>query len=429
MKLYKVLVFPGGTEIGLEIQKSLCSCKDIQLYSVGLDVSNHAPYVFARHFNIPSIHDPRWIDSLNKIIVENNIDYIFPAYDDIVTSLAINAEKIKSKIISSPLETCLIARSKYKTYSIFYKNIPVPKIYHSLDEIDYFPVFIKPDKGQGSQDTHIVHNKQHLSQLLSKNQEYIITEYLPGDEYTIDCFSHRNTGLIFCRGRQRIRTKSGISMNSQSTNNNINELFLSYAKLISEKLTFYGAWFFQLKKDKDGNYKLLEIAPRIAGAMAFHRVQGINFSLLSIYEQENIPIEVMTNTFDVELDRALINRYKHYIEYKTVYVDLDDTLVINGKLNLILIQFLYQCINNSKKIILLTKHIGDINEFLKKYRIKDIFDNIIQIDKSAYKANYIFEKNAIFIDDSFTERKSVNTKLSIPTFDSSMVEILLDYKG
>ncbi|WP_414518372.1 ATP-grasp domain-containing protein [Nostoc sp. PCC 9305] len=429
MKLYKILVFPGGTEIGLEIHKSLCSCKDIQLYSVGLDVSNHASYVFTSHFNIPSIYDPAWIDSLNKIITENNIDYIFPAYDEIIIYLAINAEKIRAKIISSPLKTCLITRYKSKTYSMFCKNIPVPKIYRSLDEIDYFPVFIKPDKGQGSQDTHIVHNKQHLSLLLSKNQEYIITEYLPGDEYTIDCFSHRHTGLIFCKGRQRIRTKNGISMNSCSVNNNDNEIFLNYAELISKKLTFYGAWFFQLKKDQDGNYKLLEIAPRIAGAMAFHRVQGINFSLLSIYEQENIPIEVIINQFDVELDRALINRYKHNIEYKTVYVDLDDTLVINGKLNLTLIQFLYQCINNDKKIFLLTKHTGNVNNFLEKYRIKCIFDSIIQIDKLAYKANYILEKNAIFIDDSFTERKSVNTKLSIPTFDSSMIEMLLDYKG
>lgn len=429
MKLYKVLIFPGGTEIGLEIHKALCNCKDIQLYSVGLDVSNHAPYVFTRHFNIPSIHDPAWIDSLNKIIIENNIDYIFPAYDDIVISLAINAEKIQAKIISSPLETCLITRYKSKTYSMFSKHLPVPKIYRSLDEIHYFPVFIKPDKGQGSQNTYIVHNKQHLSLLVSKNQEYLITEYLPGDEYTIDCFSHRHTGLIFCKGRQRLRTKSGICMNSISVNNSINEIFVNYAKLISEKLTFYGAWFFQLKKDKDGNYKLLEIAPRIAGGMAFHRVQGINFSLLSIYEQENISIELMTIKVDLELDRALINRYKHNIEYQAVYVDLDDTLVMNGKLNLSLLQFLYQCINNNKKIILLTKHTGNLNNFLEKYRIKSIFDSIIQIDKSAYKANYILEKNAIFIDDSFTERKSVNTKLGIPTFDSSMIEMLLDYKG
>lgn len=425
MKIYKVLVFPGGTEIGLEIQRALCGCKDIQLYSVGLDVPNHAPYVFAKHFNIPSIHDTRWIDALNQIVDANNINYIFPAYDDIIVSLAQNSDNINAKIVISPLETCLVTRSKFKTYSLLSETIPVPKIYHSLDEIEYFPVFVKPDKGQGSQDTHIVYDSENLSLILSKNREYIITEYLPGEEYTIDCFSQRNVGILFCSARKRVRTKNGISVNSSSANID-NELFIRYAKLISEKLKLYGAWFFQLKQDKYNNYKLLEIAPRIAGSMAFHRIQGINFPLLSIYEQENIPIEVITNKVNVEMDRALINRYRHNILYKAVYVDLDDTLVVNAKINLNLIKFLYQCINKYIKIILLTKHTGNLNNFLKNYRIKDIFDKIIQINESANKADYIVEPNAIFIDDSFSERKFVSVKLGIPTFDSSMIEMLLD---
>lgn len=55
MKQLSVLVFPGGTEIGLEIWRSLKDCKEIRLYSAGSEVSNHAPYVFARHFNLPSV--------------------------------------------------------------------------------------------------------------------------------------------------------------------------------------------------------------------------------------------------------------------------------------------------------------------------------------------------------------------------------------
>ncbi|MBC1270354.1 ATP-grasp domain-containing protein, partial [Trichormus variabilis FSR] len=376
MKKYKVLIFPGGSEIALEIHRALCDCKDIQLYSAGLDVANHAPYVFAEHFNIPSIHEPGWIDALNQVIDANSIDYIFPAYDDIIVALAEKSQYIKAKIVTSPLETCLITRFKSKTYKVLFGTIPVPEIYHSLHEIKQFPVFVKPDKGQASQDTHIIYNPQDVSFFLSKINKYIITEYLPGEEYTIDCFSHRDLGLLFCSGRKRIRTKCGISM-SVSSENIDQELFIRYAELITQKLNFYGVWFFQLKQDKCGEYKLLEIAPRVAGAMAFHRVQGINFPLLSIYEQERVPIEIINNKFDLTMDRALINRYTHNVDYQTVYVDLDDTLVGNNKVNLNLIKLLYQCINNTKKIVLLTKHSGDIYDFLKKYRIQNIFDNII----------------------------------------------------
>ncbi len=42
-KIYNVLVFPGGTEIGPETHKTLNQCKDIRLFSIGLSISNHAP--------------------------------------------------------------------------------------------------------------------------------------------------------------------------------------------------------------------------------------------------------------------------------------------------------------------------------------------------------------------------------------------------
>jgi len=422
-KTYNILVFPGGTEIGLEIYKSLCQCKDIRLYSAVSNVSNHASYVFNRNFVIPSIRDQTCIDSLNQIIVRHEIDYIFPAHDDIILKLVQNANRIKARIISSPLETCLVTRSKFKTYHLFSDTLPVPQLYDNLDDIKQYPVFVKPDKSQGSQNTHIVYNKKHLSFLLEENREYIVMEYLLGKEYTIDCFSDRDKGLLFLGGRERIRTRNGISMNSRPVQDSV---FINYANLISEKLTLHGAWFFQLKKDKHGTYKLLEIAPRIAGTMAVHRVQGVNFALLSIYEQERIPLEIQINRSDIEIDRALVNRYRHKLNYKVVYIDLDDTLIVNGTVNVNLVRFLYQCINKGIQIVLLTKHTTRIDQTLRKYRLSGIFNEIIQIKKSESKSDYIHDNSAILIDDSFSERKNVNEKLGIPTFDCSMLEMLLN---
>jgi len=425
-KIYNILVFPGGTEIGLEIQKALHQCKDIRLFSAGLDVSNHAPYVFARHLLIPGVYDHKWIDCLNQIIVEHGIDYVFPAHDDVIVALAQHAEMIKSRIVSSPLKTCMITRSKSRTYLFFRDSLPVPVMYDDLESIKEYPVYVKPDKGQGSQKSHLVYSKSHLAQLLGEDGTYIVTEYLPGEEYTIDCFSDREAGLLFCGGRLRIRTRSGISMNSRPVQENI---FLQYANEISKLLTLHGAWFFQLKRDQTGVYKLLEIAPRIAGCMAVHRVQGINFPLLSIYEQERIPVEILFKRADVEIDRALINRYKHHIRYSSVYIDLDDTLILNGAVNPDLIRFLYQCINAKIRIVLLSKHPGDIDQTLRKYRLSNIFDEVINLEKSDNKSDYIRESDAIFIDDSFMERKRVSERLGIPTFDCSMLEMLIDERS
>lgn len=427
MKIKNVLVFPGGTEIGLEIYKSLRNIKNIKLFSAGSNVSNPAPFYFKNHEVIPSIFEKDWIKSLNNTIEKNKIDYIFPAYDDIIVELAKNKHKINTNIISSPLETCLITRSKLKTYKFLERYIPVPNLFKNPSEIEKFPVFLKLDKGQGSKNTYFVESIEELKILMYKHPNLIILEFLPGKEYTIDCFSDRNKGLLYCQGRERIRIRNGISVNSKIVKNT---LFKKYALIIEKHLKFYGAWFFQLKEDINGILKLMEIAPRIAGTMALNRSLGINFPLLSIYEHEGVNISILYNEYDLEIDRALENRYKSSLTFETVYMDFDDTLIIKNRVSNIVLQFLYECIKKNKKIILITKHEGDILETLEKYKIhKGIFNEIYTLKQDELKSSYITDKNSIFLDDSFKERREVAERCKIPTFDVSMIKSLLEDKN
>ena len=424
-----ILVFPGGSEVGLEIWKSLRYCKEIRLFSAGSDVSNHAPYVFENHFIVPNVHSSNnWIDILNEVVSKCEIDYIFPAYDDIIIALVENADRINASIITSPLPTCLICRSKTKTYNKFKNLLPVPRVYDRLSEIDSFPVFVKFDKGQGSQGARRVDDLDTAKLLFKENPNLIALEYLSGKEYTIDCFTHRRKGLLFCNGRERLRIRSGISMNSKPVDEEINKTFRDYADIISQELELHGVWFFQLKLDSSGTFKLLEIAPRVSGTMATYRVLGINFPLLSIYEKEGIDIEVMTNGCDVEIDRALLNRYRHNIRYSKVYVDLDDTLIVNGRVNTQLVGFLYQAIGKGCKVVLISKAVSDVENVLENWRLKGLFDEVIHLTKDDSKADFIEPNGSIFIDDSFSERKSVFDKHAISTFDCSMIELLIDDK-
>ncbi len=117
------------------------------------------------------------------------------------------------------------------------------------------------------------------------------------------------------------------------------------------------------------------------------------------------------------------------IIYDTIYVDFDDCLIINQKVNLKLIEFLYQAVNENRRIILLTKHKGDVSLLLKKYRLSDLFDSVINIDINDEKCNYIKNSNAIFIDDSFNERLKIRNRLNIPVFSPDMIECLLNNQG
>ncbi len=422
-KPYNVLVFPGSTGIALEIRTALGPCKEVVLYSAGVEGPTHAPYIFARHLPVPSVHQPGWIEALNRVIADHQIDFVFPAHDDVVVALAGHAAEIAARIVSSPPESCLVARSKSRTYECLREVVPVPTVYPDVEAVPAYPVFVKPDRGEGSREAQKVTSRRQLECLVEQDGEYLIMEHLPGAEYTIDCFSDRDAGLLFCGGRERVRTKGGICIHSRTAENG---LFREYAEAISRKLPLHGAWFYQLKEDRRGQLKLLEIAPRIAGTMAVHRVQGVNFPLLSLYEQLRVPVEIRPNPVEVEVDRVLVSRYRPVVDYDTVYVDLDDTLILRDKVNLPVVRFLYQCVNRGMRLVLLTRHAGDPAETLRRHRLAGLFDEIIRLGPDDPKAGRIRPGRAIFVDDSFRERKAVSERCGIATFDGSMIEMLMD---
>ena len=419
----KILVFPCGSEVGLEIHRSLCNSKDFEL--VGLSsVKDHGQFVYKNYIdNFPFIEDKLFIIKLNDLIVKEKIDLIFPAHDSVLLKLSENKNKIKAKIIASDKETCILCRSKKDTYSYFQKDIKTPRIYGAPSFVKEFPVFLKPEIGQGSRGTMKADNMEELKLAINKDPSLMIMEYLPGKEYTIECFTNRKGNLIYVRGRERARISNGISVNSKNIEN-IN--FGKIAKKINDQIKLRGVWFFQLKENSKGELSLLEIEPRVAGTMALSRVQGVNLPLLTVYDYLDKDVSIIKNKFSVEIDRALESKYKHNLKYQHVYVDFDDTLIVDKKINLPVLTFLYQCLNEKKHLYLLTKHKKNIIKSILSYKINpDIFSKIIRIDKEDKKHKHIVHKNSIFIDDSFSERKEVSVINKIPVFDIDSLECLL----
>lgn len=421
----RVLVFPCGSEIGLEINRALANDIHFELFGAS-SLPDHGKFVYKNYIEgIPYITDKNFLSDLISICEKYKIDFIVPAMDSVILELAKHIDKIPATIIMSPAETCNLACSKGKTYEKLKNAINCPKTYSLSEDIE-FPVFIKPDFGYGSVGAKKVNSKEELVAEYNKNQNIIISEYLPGDEYTIDCFTDRNGKLLFVGGRQRARIKSGISVNSYPVNNSE---FEKIANKINNKINFRGMWFFQLKQNKNGEFTLLEIAPRIAGTMGMYRGLGVNFIQLALYDAMEYDVSIIKNNFEIEIDRALFGRYKHNINYDTVYIDFDDTILFGDKVNTDAIKFLYQAKNESKKIILITKHFSDVKETLSRFCIShNLFDEIVHLKKEDEKSNYIKCKNAIFIDDSFSERKKILENHKIPVFGIDAIETLFDYK-
>ena len=430
VKKHRVLVFPAGTEIALEIHNALKDCKEFELIGA-TSVDCHAEMVFKNCVNgMPFVDDPGFIDALNNIIDMCGIEYVYPAHDSVLLKLTQNRWMVNAEVVTSSRNTVEVCRNKNLTYDRFreFGADFLPKTYKSPGEVDEYPVFAKPAVGQGSEGVRMIYDDCEFIEVQNDEREYVICEYLPGKEYTVDCFTNREGELLYIRQRTRDRIRNGISVRSHFVP--LEDCVCKMAQFINDHLSFNGAWFFQVKEANDHSLKLLEIAPRIAGTMGLSRNHGVNLPALTLYNLMGLDVEIFNNgTFDLLVDRALISRYKANIKYDRVYVDFDDTLIVNGKVNPFLIAFLYQAKSKGKKVYLLTKHKGNIFEDMKKHFLDiSFFDGVLSLGLNEEKSFYI-PPGSIFIDDSYAQRKKVMDECGIPVFEPCMVESLFDWSA
>lgn len=419
-----VLIFPAGEINSIELHDALSTCVNVELWGAS-SIDRHGEYVFKNYIsNVPLINAPEFFEKFNQILVDKKIDVVFPTHDTIAEFFAQNSDKINAKIICADKLTSEICRDKSQSFNLFKDCDFCPEIYKDYNSL---PVFIKPRKGQGAVGAKVIKSQTDVPVDIDLN-DYVICEYLPNEEYTVDCLTDKNGVLKAVLPRSRKRLMAGVCIAGK--NEDLTDEIKHIAQTINDRLNFKGLWYFQIKKDVNGKFKLLEISTRCAGTMCLSRAQGVNLPLLSVYTAMGYDINVSKNPFNIVMDRTLIARYKIDYDYEIVYFDFDDTLIINNKVHLPAIRFLYQCKNQNKKIILITKHEKDLNKAFEAYAIsKNLFNEILHLKIEDKKIDYIKPQKAIFIDNAFQERIAVKEKFNIPVFDVEGIEVLLDWRN
>ena len=112
-----------------------------------------------------------------------------------------------------------------------------------------------------------------------RSNEYIFQEYLPGQEYTIDVLCDMKSNPLVVVPRKRLQTKAGISSKGEIIRDNfIEKACFDICKFLKLK----GPVCLQMKEDKDGKPKFVEVNPRFGGGTYFTTLAGVNFCKLII---------------------------------------------------------------------------------------------------------------------------------------------------
>ena len=408
----RILIAPLTTGIGIEMYRSLKSVKTIELFGCGFDKAKALELGISKFISLESHGSPeQLISSFKHIALVYEIDYIFVSHDQWLRDLSnvkIPAE-LKEKIVNLPTRSSSILLSKSKTYSSLKIENFKPRVELNWKQIQRFPIFAKPDQGQGSRGTVLLKNLFELETFIDSHSQseldnYLYSEYLPGEEYTVDCFSNTSHEVIFCESRIRTQIFNGIS--SLTWRVDLDQV-KEWADIISRQFLIRGSWFFQLKKDKEGQLKLLEVGLRVAGASGINRLLGVNLSLMQLYQFLGSEISVLDQRYPTFYSPTKNSSIVHFIPVNA-YFDFDDTIRLGNDLNPNIKSAILNLSSLGVNVYILTRNTSEISHYLKFEALFPAIKRIDVVPDSLSKSSYIeIGPNFIFVDDSHRERKDV----------------------
>src|SRR5690606_17303751 len=100
-----------------------------------------------------------------------------------------------------------------------------------------------------------------------------------------------------------------------------------------------------------------------------------NLPMLTLFDQMDIDVKISVDRrYGAVADRSLQTRIKYDFSYEYLYVDLDDCLLLDGKVNPSLAALIYKSINQGAKVHLITRCKGDLMSILARHRLQHLFD-------------------------------------------------------
>ncbi|MER3471333.1 MAG: ATP-dependent carboxylate-amine ligase [Chitinophagaceae bacterium] len=343
-KKVHVLMTGAGAPGAAGIIRCLQEADWIQLTVADADEAAVGRHLCNDFVLIPKANDTNFVEALLTICRQKEIYVVLPLITRELFPLARNKhlfEKKGIKVLVSSFDAIEIANNKSTCYQFLQKQgIAIPKFFvvktveefiHAAFELDHpqKSFVFKPSIANGSRGVRIVSDSIDESEQLFNNKPYnlfityahalkilssksfpelLLSEYLPGDEYSVDCIADEgNVRLIVPRIRQKMI--NGISVQGQFIND---ERIREYCTQIIKAIGLHGNVGIQVKMSKDNLPLLLEINPRVQGTIVAGLGAGINLPLLAI--KQALQLSIYENEWQVRWETSF-SRYWSEVFY------------------------------------------------------------------------------------------------------------------
>lgn len=283
---WRVLITSAGVASAINVMSALRSQekRDVEIVAGDMDPLAPGLHLADSSHVLPPVKDPDYIETLLEIAENEKATSLIPIYSGEIELISEERERIREAGIR-----CLVADSDVLNtvndkvnFGNWLKEegLPHPSIL-GPDEVE-FPVFVKPRKGSSSKGARVIENDNQLAEV--DLSDYVLQEYTPGLEVTIDFLVAPDGELLAAVPRERIQVKDGKSVKARTID------FPQGIDLLGkvvERSGFVGPGNMQIMRTEKGPV-IIELNPRFAaGGLPLATAAGPNmpYMLLEILYQ------------------------------------------------------------------------------------------------------------------------------------------------
>ena len=330
--MIRILFLSVGTNAAYHCIKTLKEKFSNNFYIVGADINEK--YLVAscncldNFYKVPKSESKSYYARILEILMQENIDFLFPILDIDQGLFNSNNSDLKSMgvrpfSIQENLWNSYQSKDKMNNLLNSYGFL-TPKSY-SLNEIkSNEQYFIKSKKSFGSIGARIATGKDIHN--INNIDDYLIQEICIGPEYTIECFNYNNTTRTVTR--ERIEAKAGVCTKTKVFNHiELESIVKEFAKKISCPYCFN----LQFMKNSIDKFVITDVNFRFAGGMSLAYAAGWDeVSALANIMLNKSEDEVLATVPEKIQTQYVVRAYSDIvtkIDSPTIAFDFDGTLL------------------------------------------------------------------------------------------------------
>lgn len=256
----------------------------VELWAADMDPLAAGLYLVdrSRRLLLPRATDPAFTDTVLEACRRHQIDVLVPTVDDELLVLAADYERFTEagiKLLMNPPSTLKGCLDKLVLARLCAEKSLVPRTELLTSQTEaWFPAIVKPRSGSGSRGVKLVEEPADLVGV-PLDGSYIIQEFLPGEEYSVDVLVRGDGTVVAAVPRTRDKVDSGVAVASRTV---LDRTLIDAATTVAQVIGVRGVANVQLRRNAKGRAALLEVNPRLPGTLVLTAAAGANLAALAL---------------------------------------------------------------------------------------------------------------------------------------------------